>query len=88
MGAGSMRPFVEVARGDAALGLQQMSELIPIPGIEILGPLPEEVQRVTVFSIGHAASIRNRAGAAALIAFLRSEEAAPVIRATGLDPIR
>ena len=77
-----------VARGEAALGLQQMSELLPIPGLAILGPLPEEVQRVTIFSAGHAAGIRNQAGAAALIAFLRSEEAAPVIRATGLDPIR
>lgn len=76
-----------VARGDAALGLQQMSELMPIPGIDILGPLPEEVQRVTIFSAGLPTNVRNREGAAALIAYLRGAEAGVVIRATGLDPI-
>lgn len=84
----SERVGTVVARGEAELGLQQLSELIPIPGIEIIGPLPAEVQRMTVFSAGLPANVRNRDGAAALIAFLRGPVAEPVIRATGLDPIR
>ena len=39
-----------VARGDAEIGFQQISELLPIPGIDYVGPLPPEVQKVTVFS--------------------------------------
>jgi molybdate transport system substrate-binding protein len=38
-----------VAKGDAEIGVQQISELLPVPGIEIVGPLPEEMQKVTVF---------------------------------------
>ena len=84
----SERVGTVVARGDAALGLQQTSEMLPIPGIEIIGPLPAEVQRMTIFSAGLPANVQNREGAAALIAFLRGPVAEPVIRATGLDPIR
>ena len=83
----SERVGTVVARGDAALGLQQTSEMLPIPGIEIIGPLPAEVQRMTVFSAGLPVTVRNREGAAALVAFLRGPVAEPVIRATGLDPI-
>lgn len=83
----SERVGAVVARGDAALGLQQTSEMLPIPGIEIIGPLPAEVQRMTVFSAGLPVTVRNREGAAALVAFLRGPVAEPVIRATGLDPI-
>lgn len=75
-----------VARGDAALGLQQLSELIPIAGLSMLGPLPEAVQRVTTFSAGFATRSEAPEAAQALIRFFRSAEAAPVIRATGLDP--
>ena len=77
-----------VARGEAFIGLQQMSELLPIPGITVLGPLPDEMQQISVFVGGLPANVRNREGAAALIAFLRGPVAEPVIVATGLDPIR
>ena len=54
-----------VARGDAELGFQQMSELMPIRGIDVLGPIPSEIQKVTVFSAGLAASAHEpEAGAA------------------------
>lgn len=76
-----------IARGDAEIGFQQVSELLPIEGITYLGPLPEEVQRVTVFSAGIAANATSPAAARALVAFLRSPAAAPVITKTGLDPI-
>src|SRR5688572_7721477 len=76
-----------VARGEAEIGFQQISELLPEPGIEYVGPLPPEVQRVTVFSAGVAASSNNTDAARALIRFLASPEAAGTVEASGLEPM-
>jgi CubicO group peptidase (beta-lactamase class C family) len=76
-----------VARGEAEIGFQQISELLPEPGIDVVGPLPPEVQRVTVFSAGVAASSTNADAARALIRFLASSEAAGTVRASGLEPL-
>ena len=76
-----------VARGDAALGLQQVSELLPIEGIDYIGPLPGNVQRVTVFSAGIATASKQPAAAAELIRYLGSPAAAPAIEKTGLEPV-
>jgi molybdate transport system substrate-binding protein len=75
-----------VARGEAEIGFQQISELRPIPGIVIVGPLPQEVQRITVFSAGVASASREPAAAKALVTFLASPAASPVIAGTGLTP--
>ncbi len=75
-----------VARGEAEIGFQQISELLPIPGIVILGPIPAEVQKITVFSAGIATGAQEPAAAKALIAFLASSQARPVIISTGLEP--
>lgn len=83
----SERVGTVVARGDAELGFQQVSELIPIEGLDFVGPLPEEVQRVTVFSAGLAAGAKEPEAAKALIACLGGVDAAETIRKTGLDPI-
>src|SRR5829696_4635418 len=72
-----------VARGDAEIGFQQLSELIPIEGIDIVGPLPAELQRITVFSAGVAAGAKEPDAARALIACL----AAPAIMKSGLEPV-
>ena len=64
-----------VARGEAELGFQQISELRPVPGVEVVGPLPADVQRVTVFSAATGARSANPAGGRALIAFLSSPAA-------------
>lgn len=74
-----------VARGDAELGFQQISELKAIPGIDIIGPIPDAVQKVTVFSAGIAAGSANKAAAKALIAFLAAPEAAVAVRRAGLE---
>jgi molybdate transport system substrate-binding protein len=74
-----------VARGDAEIGFQQISELLPIEGIDYVGPLPEEVQRVTVFSAGIVAGATNVEGARSLIDYLTSEAALPVITESGLE---
>ena len=51
-----------VARGEAELGLQQVSELLPVPGVDYIGPLPEPVQRVTVFAGGVGTKAGEPAG--------------------------
>lgn len=76
-----------VARGEADLGFQQVSELLPIDGLDFVGTLPEEVQKVTIFSAGLAAKAKDINAAKALIACLGGGDAAPTIRKTGLVPI-
>jgi molybdate transport system substrate-binding protein len=76
-----------VARGEAAIGFQQISELLPVPGIDYVGPLPPEVQRVTVFSAGVVVGAENPEAARALIRFLASPAAIPTIEKTGLEPL-
>jgi molybdate transport system substrate-binding protein len=77
-----------VARGDAEIGFQQISEILPVPGIDYVGPLPPDVQRVTVFSAGVAAGARKPDAARALITFLASPGAAAAIRKSGLELIK
>ncbi len=76
-----------VARGDAELGFQQISELKPVAGIDIVGQLPPEVQKITVFSAGIAGVSKEPEAGKALIKFLASPAAAPVIIASGMKPI-
>lgn len=76
-----------VARGEAEIGFQQISELKPVPGITLVGPIPEGVQSVTVFSAGIMADARHKAAAQALLAFLASPRAAEVMRQSGLEPL-
>ena len=75
-----------VARGEAELGFQQLSELRPIAGIDLLGPLPAEVQKYTLFAAGVPAAARQPAAARALIRFLASPDAATAIVASGMEP--
>jgi molybdate transport system substrate-binding protein len=76
-----------VARGEAEIGFQQISELLPIAGAEVVGPLPEDLQKYTVFSAAIASRSQAPGAARALIAFLASAEAAPIYRAMGLEPL-
>lgn len=75
-----------VAKGEAEIGFQQISELKPVKGIDIVGPLPMSLQKITVFSAGLASGAPEPAAGKALIAFLASKEAAPVVAASGLEP--
>jgi len=76
-----------VARGEAEIGFQQVSELLPVPGVDYVGPLPPGAQRVTVFSAGIVAGARHPEAARALIRFFLAPASAPVIRRTGLEPL-
>lgn len=84
---GGERVGAVVARGEAEIGFQQMSELLPVPGIAHITPLPPEVQKVSVFSAGVAASTMDADLAHSVIRFLASPEAGPAIRKSGLEPI-
>jgi molybdate transport system substrate-binding protein len=77
-----------VARGEAEIGFQQISELMEVTGVDLVGPLPKEVQRVTVVAAGVSSASKNPDGARALIRFIASPEAAPVVTKAGLEPIR
>ena len=74
-----------VARGDAEIGFQQISELLPVPGIDVVGPLPPEVQRVTVFAAGVAARSKHPDAARAYIRFLASPAASSAVARSGLE---
>lgn len=75
-----------VARGEAELGFQQLSEFLDVPGIEIAGPLPPEVQSVTLFSCGVCAKASNESGARDLIKYLTSAEADAPKHRQGMAP--
>ena len=76
-----------VARGEAELGFQQISELKPVAGIDIVGPLPDALQKVTVFSAGIATVSKEPEAGKALIKFLASPAARETIVNSGLEPI-
>ena len=76
-----------VARGDAEIGFQQISELKPIKGIDLVGPLPPELQLYTVFSAGVLASSAQQPAARDLIQFLAAPEAASAISDSGMEPL-
>lgn len=73
-----------VARGEAEIGFQPVSELRPFPGADIVGPIPDELQIVNVFAAGVAKSAKQPEAAKALIAYLVSPAAKPVIVQSGM----
>ena len=76
-----------VARGDAEIGFQQISELLPVSGIVYVGPLPPGAQKVTMFSAGVVVGAKEPVAARALIKFLASPAVAAVVAKTGLEPV-
>src|SRR5258705_6629829 len=77
-----------LARGDIDIGFQQISELRPVPGITIVGPLPDGAQEVTIFSAAIVNGAKNTVEARKLIDFLSSPAAAPIVKQTGLEPMK
>lgn len=72
--------------GEADLAVQQISELKLVPGVEIVGPIPRELQRPAVFSAGRLAASNNVAQSDRLLKYLSSPEVAPALRQSGLEP--
>jgi molybdate transport system substrate-binding protein len=84
---GGERTGAVVARGEADIAFQQMSELLPVPGIAHITPLPPEFQKVTVFSAAVAKTSPDPAAAREAIRFLASPEAVAAIKKSGLEPV-
>ena len=76
-----------VANGEAELAIHQISEILPVKGVVLLGPLPPSIQRYTVYSAGIAAGTKEKPSAHALIDLLRSSAGAGAIKSTGMEPI-
>lgn len=75
-----------VLRGEADIGIQQMAELIAVSGIDVVGPLPADIQSATMFTAGIPVNAAHPAEARAAIAFLTTPAAKSVIKAKGLEP--
>ena len=77
-----------VAKGEAEIGFQQISELRPVKGIDIVGVLPPGAQTVTVFAAGIPTTSKQPDAAKALIEWLASAAAYPAIKKSGLEPAK
>jgi molybdate transport system substrate-binding protein len=76
-----------VAKGDAEIGVQQISELLPVPGIEIVGPLPAELQKVTVFSAGVFVGAKEPDAAMVLVKALIAPAARQLYAKKGMEAV-
>jgi molybdate transport system substrate-binding protein len=87
-GAGGVTGLVGliIERGEADIGVQQIAELMAVPGVDFVGPLPRELQAVTPFMAVIPSNAQNAAGGRALIDFLVTPVAKNVIKAKGLEP--
>jgi molybdate transport system substrate-binding protein len=75
-----------VADGEAELGIHQISEILAVQGVVLVGPLPAEIQNFTVYSAGVSATAKDGAIASALVKFLTGAHALPIIEAKGMQP--
>jgi molybdate transport system substrate-binding protein len=75
-----------ISNGEAEIGMTQISEILPYPGADLVGPFPKEIQLTSSFGAAVAANAAQPEGAAALIRFLKGPAAAAVFKAKGLDP--
>jgi|SRR5579864_3520296 len=80
------RVSVKVSSGEAEIGLQQVSELLTNPGVEVIGMLPADLQQTTIYSAGITTSARQAGAARALIQALTAPATAPIWKAKGLEP--
>lgn len=76
-----------LVRGEADIGVQQPAELLPVPGVEIIGPLPPELRQTIVYGATVFTGSTQREGNQAFVDFMRSQAAREVLHHTGLDPV-
>jgi molybdate transport system substrate-binding protein len=75
-----------IVDGTAELGIHQISEIVPVKGVTLVGPLPKEIQNVTTYAAGIPTSSSSKDAAAALIKALSGPKAAEVLKSKGMDP--
>ena len=74
-----------IVSGEAELGIHQISEILPVKGVTLVGPLPAEIQNYTTYAAGLSANARDAAAAKALVQALAGSMAAPVLKSKGMD---
>jgi molybdate transport system substrate-binding protein len=74
------------ASGEAEIGIQQVSEMAQFPGVDYVGPLPADIQKMTVFTSGVAANAKEPAAGKALLKFITSPDAAATFKKRGMEP--
>ena len=77
-----------IVSGEAELGLHQISEIVPVKGAALVGPLPTEIQSTTTYAAGLSASTQNKAAAQALMQVFSGAEAAAVLKSKGMEPAK
>ena len=75
-----------IVSGEAELGLHQTSEIVPVKGVALVGPLPTEIQNTTTYAAGMSASTQNKTAAQALMQAFSGAEAAAVLKSKGMEP--
>lgn len=75
-----------IAEGEAEIGVHQISEILPVKGVVLVGPLPAEIQNFTIYSAGVGTAAKDSATASALVKFLAGPHAVPIIKAKGMEP--
>ncbi len=77
-----------VADGTAQLGIHQISEIVPVKGVTLVGPLPKEIQNTTTYAVALSASAKNKEAAEAFITALSGPDAAAVLKSKGMEPAK
>jgi molybdate transport system substrate-binding protein len=77
-----------IASGEAELGLHQISEIVPVKGVTLVGPLPAPIQQTTMYAAGLSATARDNASARALIEAFAGTPALALMKANGLEPAK
>ncbi len=77
-----------IVSGEAEIALQQISEILPVKGAVLVGPLPSEIQNYTTYSAGITVGTRGKVSAQALIDLVRSSAGAAAIKGTGMEPVK
>ena len=75
-----------IARGEAELGIHQISEILPVKGVTLVGPLPADIQNYTVYAVGLGVGAKEAEAAKAFIKVLTGPSAAGVLKSKGMDP--
>lgn len=75
-----------IADGEAEIGIHQISEILPVKGVTLVGPLPAEIQNFTVYAAGVSTAAKDAAAATSLVKFLAGPHALPIIKAKGMEP--
>lgn len=75
-----------IADGEAEIGVHQISEILPVKSVTLVGPLPAEIQNFTIYSAGVGTAAKNAAAAADLVKFLSGPHALAIIKAKGMEP--